>query len=218
MQSNEGPSSDLPVAPSMRRSSDAAERSGLTDAQRTQYLAQFHIIELESYLKCQEKVSQEASLNTQALASINTQLHEVKRKGAISAMDIENVIEKVKAAISATNARSKAINLKEVEARAGIWTEIEGKDRRCQNLRTNIPAAAAFLHVVDTLDGIYHKLAMALRASQTQSYYTLKRENTRLQNNVAAQDDTIARLEQEIAELKQFNDSSSEGILINLID
>lgn len=54
---------------------------------------------------------------------IITPLHEVKGKEAISVMNIENVIEKVKAAISATSARPEAINLEKVEARARIWIE-----------------------------------------------------------------------------------------------
>ncbi|KAL0767140.1 hypothetical protein CaCOL14_010711 [Colletotrichum acutatum] len=202
----------------MHRSGCAAERHGLPDVQRTGYLIQHYIAELESYVKVQQMVSGETSLIIKALAAVITNLHHIKRKAAITPKDIEHVIAAVKDAMSAANARTKTAGVKEAEAKAKIRAETEDEERRCKNASTNIPVAAAFLHIVDTLDIAYHELGKALQASQFQSYRTLERENTRLQLNLEAQEDTIARLEQEIAELKQSKGSSSKGTLINLLD
>ncbi|KAK0376983.1 hypothetical protein CLIM01_05642 [Colletotrichum limetticola] len=218
MQSQSISTADLPVAPTMERSGRAAERHGLPDAQRTGYLIQHYIAELESYVKLQQMVSGETSLIIQALAAVITNLHNIKRKAVITAKDIEHVIAAVKDTMSAANARSKAAGVKEAGAKAKIRAETEDEGRRCKSASTNIPAAAAFLHIVDTLDVAYHELGKALQASQLRSYRTLERENTRLQLNLATQEGTIARLEQEIVELKQSKDSSSEGTLINLLD
>lgn len=202
MQSQSNSAADLPVAPTMERSGRAAERHGLPDVQRTGYLIQHYIAELESYVKVQQMVSGETSLIIQALASVITNLHNIKKKAVITTKDIEHVIGVVKDAMSAANTRSKAAGEKEAEAMARIRAETVAEGSRCKNTSTNIPAAAAFLHIVDTLDIAYHELGKALQASQLQSYRTLERENTRLQFNLAAQEDTITRLEQEIAELK----------------
>ncbi|KXH34210.1 hypothetical protein CNYM01_07561 [Colletotrichum nymphaeae SA-01] len=218
MQSEGNSAADLPVAPSMDRSGRAAERHGLPDIQRNEYLIQHYIAELESYVKAQQMVSGETSLIIQALATVITNLHNIKRKAVITAKDVEHVIAAVKDAMSAANIRSKATGVKEAEAKAKIRAETEDEGRRCKSASTNIPAAAAFLHIVDTLDIAYYELGKALQASQLRSYRALERENARLQFNLAAQEDTIAGLEQEIAELKQSKDSSSEGTLINLLD
>ncbi|KAF4781421.1 hypothetical protein HER10_EVM0011612 [Colletotrichum scovillei] len=189
MQSQDKSATDLPVAPSMDGSGRAAERHGLPDVQRTGYLIQHYIAELESLI-------------IQALAAVINNLHNIKRKAVITAKDIEHVIAAVKDAMSAANARSKAAGVKEAEAKARIRAETEDEGRRCKSASTNISAAAAFLHIVDTLDIAYYELGKALQASQLRSYRALERENARLQSNLTAQEDTIERLEQEIAELK----------------
>lgn len=202
MQSQDKSATDLPVAPSMDGSGRAAERHGLPDVQRTGYLIQHYIAELESYVEAQQMVAGETSLIIQALAAVINNLHNIKRKAVITAKDIEHVIAAVKDAMSAANARSKAAGVKEAEAKARIRAETEDEGRRCKSASTNISAAAAFLHIVDTLDIAYYELGKALQASQLRSYRALERENARLQSNLTAQEDTIERLEQEIAELK----------------
>lgn len=202
MQSQGTSTADLPVAPSMNRSGRAAERHGLPDLQRMEYLIQHYIADLESYVKVQQTVSGETSLVIQALAAVINNLHNIKRKALITARDIEHVIAAVKDAMSAANARSKAAGVKEAEAKARIRAETEDEGRRYKSASTNIPAAAAFLHIVDTLDIAYYELGKALQASQLRSYRTLERENNRLHLDLAAREDTIIRLEEEIAELK----------------
>ncbi|OHE96291.1 hypothetical protein CORC01_08363 [Colletotrichum orchidophilum] len=178
------------------------ERSGLTDAQRMGYLIQFHVIELESYIKFQRGPATETSFNIQALASVVTKLHEIKNLAVITQKDIDQVIGIVQSAISMANGRLETAATDENAAKARIWAETQDEGRQYKDTTTNIPAAAAFLHIVDVLDNALFELGTALCDSQLHTFRALEKENTRLISLTVAQNATIARLAQENAELK----------------
>ncbi|GKT49593.1 uncharacterized protein ColSpa_09774 [Colletotrichum spaethianum] len=198
----------LPPAPCVKRSGRSAARPGLKEAQRASYLMQFHVIELETFLKDQTNISKTTHKSLSFHESMIVRLQGLVEKPDITKDDIAELIEAHRAEVSKGKKDLDAASSNENRAMAQISMHTTNHPNVC----TQISAGAAFRSVVDDLDVVVHALEESLPPNSVHA-----RDNIRLRLVLASKEAEITRLGREIKDLKGKKEET-EGRLINLLD